>query len=251
MLLVRCRRSTLSRPWPAHLAPHRTLAFRLGSPRGRSISRSASTRPRSRTCRACSTCAPRVPWPPTALSRTLPERAACVAATQRLHASRAVYLFPRRQYHLFPPFDSAVRDGVQPAAQLRHVQGHDHGKDVRSALRACPGPPSLESWAIPVHAGCVAATQRPHASRAAPRRASHARLLLAPRSPTASQPRGRPMSSLARALVWAPNLQSSPPLARRSRPMPSRLSSRTSTLGSARRRSTSRSSTSIRPGSQP
>ena len=39
-------------------------AFRLGSPHSSSTSRSASTRPRSRPCTRCSTCAPRVPWPP-------------------------------------------------------------------------------------------------------------------------------------------------------------------------------------------
>eukprot|EP00964_Phaeocystis_antarctica_P055512 scaffold32656_cov108-Phaeocystis_antarctica.AAC.3 len=37
-----------------------------------------------------------------------------------------------------PPFDSAGYVGVQPAAQLRHVQGHDHGLHVLRALRACP-----------------------------------------------------------------------------------------------------------------
>eukprot|EP00964_Phaeocystis_antarctica_P081544 scaffold51015_cov63-Phaeocystis_antarctica.AAC.1 len=36
--------------------------------------------------------------------------------------------------------------------------------------------PSLESRSFPVRAGCVAATQRPHASRALPFPASHARL---------------------------------------------------------------------------
>ena len=50
-----------------------------------------------------------------------------------------------------PPFDSAGCDGVQPAAQLRHVPGHDHAPHVLHAvhvlraLRACSGPPSLES----------------------------------------------------------------------------------------------------------
>merc|ERR1712194_40670 len=44
-----------------------------------------------------------------------------------------------------PPFVSAGREGVQPAAQLRHVQGHDHVPHVLRALRACPPPPSLES----------------------------------------------------------------------------------------------------------
>ena len=44
-----------------HLARHRTPSFRLGRSRGRSTSRWASTRPASRTCAACSTCAPRMP----------------------------------------------------------------------------------------------------------------------------------------------------------------------------------------------
>ena len=34
------------------------------------------------------------------------------------------------------PFYSAVRIGVQPAAELRHVQCHRHGEDVSGALRA-------------------------------------------------------------------------------------------------------------------
>ena len=51
-----------------------------------------------------------------------------------------------------PPFYSAGRVGVQPAAQLRHVQRHDHVPDVRGALRACPAPPTALSRAIPVHA---------------------------------------------------------------------------------------------------
>ena len=58
-----------------------------------------------------------------------------VAATQRPHTSLAAC----------PPFDSAVRVCVPPAAQLRHVQRHGHGRHVRGALRACPGPHSLES----------------------------------------------------------------------------------------------------------
>ena len=61
---LRRRRPTPSRP------PGRTSSriscppFRLGRTRRRSTSRSASTRPASRPCRTCSTCAPRVPWPP-------------------------------------------------------------------------------------------------------------------------------------------------------------------------------------------
>ena len=40
-----------------------------------------------------------------------------------------------------PAFDSAERDDVQPAAELRHVQRHGHDRDVLRALRACPGRP--------------------------------------------------------------------------------------------------------------
>ena len=36
-----------------------------------------------------------------------------------------------------PPFDSAERGGIQPAAQLRHVQRRRHGLHVPRALRAC------------------------------------------------------------------------------------------------------------------
>jgi hypothetical protein len=45
-----------------------------------------------------------------------------------------------------PSFDSAVRVGVQPAAELRRIQRHRHGKHVLGTLRACPGPHDL-SWA--------------------------------------------------------------------------------------------------------
>jgi len=36
------------------------------------------------------------------------------------------------------PLDSAERASVQPAAELRHLQRHDHGVHVFGALRACP-----------------------------------------------------------------------------------------------------------------
>jgi hypothetical protein len=42
-----------------------------------------------------------------------------------------------------PLFDSAERDEVQPAAELGHLQGHDHGQHVQRALRACPDPQAL------------------------------------------------------------------------------------------------------------
>ena len=110
---------------------------------------------------------------PTALGRALPVYADCVATTQRPHASRAVSLFPHR---IPAPFDSAVRVSVQPAAQLRYVQGHDHAQHVLRARSARALAPKALSRAVPVHAACVAANQRPHASRAAPLPTSHARL---------------------------------------------------------------------------
>eukprot|EP00964_Phaeocystis_antarctica_P046538 scaffold26916_cov63-Phaeocystis_antarctica.AAC.1 len=39
-----------------------------------------------------------------------------------------------------PPFDLVGRVIVQPAAVLRHVQGHRHVRHVSGALRSCPGP---------------------------------------------------------------------------------------------------------------
>ena len=44
------------------------------------------------------------------------------------------------------PFHSAGSDGIQPAAELRHVQRHKHAVHVPGALRACPAlmqPPQL------------------------------------------------------------------------------------------------------------
>eukprot|EP00964_Phaeocystis_antarctica_P150313 scaffold117706_cov69-Phaeocystis_antarctica.AAC.1 len=46
-----------------------------------------------------------------------------------------------------PPSDSVEREGLQPAADLRHVQCHGHGQHVQRALRACPDPAS--SRALP------------------------------------------------------------------------------------------------------
>ena len=36
----------------------------------------------------------------------------------------------------------AVRDGVQPAAEIRHVQRHNHERHAFGPLRACPAPDS-------------------------------------------------------------------------------------------------------------
>ena len=83
------------------------------------------------------------------------------------------YLF----LHRMPAFRLAAgRVGVQPAAQLRHVQGHGHELDVLCALRACLGPHSLESGPPRACRLCRRHPQRPHASRPAPLPTSHARL---------------------------------------------------------------------------
>jgi len=65
-------------------------------------------------------------------------------------ASRLAHLLPPRI--ACPPFDSAVRVGLQPAAELRHLQRQGHELHVLCALRACP---QALGRAIPVHAACV------------------------------------------------------------------------------------------------
>eukprot|EP00964_Phaeocystis_antarctica_P072166 scaffold44095_cov50-Phaeocystis_antarctica.AAC.2 len=78
-----------------------------------------------------------------------------------------------------PPFDSAGRVGVQPAAQLRHVRRHNHVRHVRGALRACSiAPPNLHRRALSpcMPLVCTAAGPHPPASRPTPRPASYALL---------------------------------------------------------------------------
>ena len=95
---------------------------------------------------------------PQALSRAILVHASCRAATTHPRPSR----LPARTSSpriACPPFDSAARVGLQPAAELRHLQRHDHGLHVQRALRACPWPPSPEPGLFPVlHAACRAAT---------------------------------------------------------------------------------------------
>eukprot|EP00964_Phaeocystis_antarctica_P100068 scaffold65777_cov53-Phaeocystis_antarctica.AAC.1 len=52
-----------------------------------------------------------------------------------LPASRPSYLAPHR---MCPPFESAGDGGVQPAAELRHVQGLGHELHGLGALHPCP-----------------------------------------------------------------------------------------------------------------
>eukprot|EP00964_Phaeocystis_antarctica_P042958 scaffold24634_cov63-Phaeocystis_antarctica.AAC.1 len=79
-----------------------------------------------------------------------------------------------------PRFDSAVRVCVQPAAELRHVQRHGHARHVRGALRACPGPHSLESG----HPRACRLRRHPTPSRLPPARASP-RIVCPPFDPAA------------------------------------------------------------------
>ena len=71
------------------------------------------------------------------------------------------------------PLDSAVRVSIQPAAEPRHVQRHEHGRHVLRALRACPAS-SLYSRVLPAH--CL---RRGHPTRLP---APHATLSRTPRS---------------------------------------------------------------------
>ena len=77
----------------------------------------------------------------------------------------------RAPHRKCPPSDSAARVDVQPAAELRHVQRHEHGRHVSGALRTRPTPPS------PPPARCAYAAISPRPlSRLAPCPASYALL---------------------------------------------------------------------------
>ena len=110
---------------------------------------------------------------PTALSRSLPVHAACVAATQRPHASRAA---PHRASHARLSTRQWAYKFNQPLSfDTSKVTNMHQMFYVRSA-RALPPTHAALNRTLPVHADCVAPTPRPHASRPAPHRASHARL---------------------------------------------------------------------------
>ena len=60
---------------------------------------------------------------------------------RRRHPSPSRLLARTSRRTVCPLLNSAGRVGVQPAAELRHVQSHNHARHVLRALRACPGPP--------------------------------------------------------------------------------------------------------------
>eukprot|EP00964_Phaeocystis_antarctica_P110981 scaffold75318_cov50-Phaeocystis_antarctica.AAC.1 len=63
---------------------------------------------------------------------------------------------------LILPSHLAGRGGVQPAAELRHFQCHNHGVHVEGVLRACPTS-GLCTWVHP--ARCLRRPRRPMLSR--------------------------------------------------------------------------------------
>ena len=69
-------------------------------------------------------------------------QAACAAAAPRPLPPPGPHLAPLRMPSLF---DSVEGGGLQPAIELRHVQGHNHETDVLRALAARDLAPSLES----------------------------------------------------------------------------------------------------------
>ena len=82
-------------------------------------------------------------WPPAQALSQGPPTTPCMPLAPPHHStpSPAPRPAPRSASHALPPFGSAGREHVQPAAQqLRHVQGHGHDRDVWGAPRACPGP---------------------------------------------------------------------------------------------------------------
>ena len=90
-------------------------------------------------------------------------RFSCRALTpSRLHRPA-----PRPTHRTMPPFDSAASVGVQPAAELRHVQRHNHARHVCGALHATLPPPHLptSTSTSPPRRACRLRRRRPTPSR--------------------------------------------------------------------------------------
>ena len=69
---------------------------------------------------------------------------------RRGHPTPSSLPTPMLPLFLCTPLDSAGRVDVQPAAELRHLQRHNHDVHVSGALRACPAS-SIHSWDLPAH----------------------------------------------------------------------------------------------------
>ena len=110
-------------------------------------------------------------------------RACAPLAPPRPHAFSASPSPPRTSPRFArPPFDPAVHEHVQRAADLQHVQchahgPHGHGPHVLRALRPCPVPPTppVEPSAAPL--APAAALPPPHLPAHTPRPASYVLLL--------------------------------------------------------------------------
>eukprot|EP00964_Phaeocystis_antarctica_P112616 scaffold76745_cov60-Phaeocystis_antarctica.AAC.1 len=123
--------------------------------------------PASRTCTRCSGCAPRLFCPHSAVE----------PSTARWTRRRPRLLSRTLAPHRMPCFRlSAGRVGVQPAAELRHLQRHEHGLHVRGALLPVPCPSLQSSPAL--HAACTAIARRlpPPGPHVAPHRMPSFRL---------------------------------------------------------------------------
>ena len=153
--------------------------------------------------------------PPPVLSRALPVHADCVAAAQRPHASRAAPLLALHACLSTRQHASAFNQSL--SFDTSKVTNMNRMFLVRSARALTPT--VLSRALLPVDAACVAATQRLHACRAAPPRASHARLPTRQGAGAFNQPLSFDTSSVtdmygmfwvrfARAL--APSLESGP-----------------------------------------
>eukprot|EP00964_Phaeocystis_antarctica_P069243 scaffold42036_cov45-Phaeocystis_antarctica.AAC.2 len=104
------------------------------------------------------------PRPAPNLQPSPPLRAACTAVARRLPPSRSA----RRPAQNALLRLSAVRVGVQPAAELRHLQCHRHVRHVQRATALLPVPcPESAVEPSPLHAACTtdAACTTPSASR--------------------------------------------------------------------------------------
>eukprot|EP00964_Phaeocystis_antarctica_P032960 scaffold18676_cov52-Phaeocystis_antarctica.AAC.3 len=85
---------------------------------------------------------------PNLQSRALP----CTLLAPRSPAASRLPTRTLAPHRMCPPFDSAGRVGVQPAAELRHLQRHDHGPHVQRALLPVPCP---ETAVEPSPARCL------------------------------------------------------------------------------------------------
>eukprot|EP00964_Phaeocystis_antarctica_P047522 scaffold27491_cov49-Phaeocystis_antarctica.AAC.2 len=101
------------------------------------------------------------PCPAPYLQSSPPLHAACTVVARRLPPPS-----PHVVPHRMPSFRlSAGRVGVQPAAELRHLQRHKHVRHVPGALLPVPCPISAVEPS-PAPCLCTAVARRPRASRA-------------------------------------------------------------------------------------